>query len=97
MTHYDPILKAYADNGLRSAAEWLTLGRAVHDDAEPRALTTHLREPLPLYTRGQTRIRPSARRSRARDAAADAAAAAAVPPAAPPTPTTTVTTEPTRG
>jgi hypothetical protein len=62
MTHYDPILKAYADNGFRSVAEWQTLGRAVDDGAQPRALTTHLREPLPLYTRGQTRLRPSPRR-----------------------------------
>jgi hypothetical protein len=81
MMHYDAILKAYADNGFRSAAEWQTLGRAVADGAEPRSVTTHLPEPLPLYTRAQTQPRPSQRRRGPKPAAAQPAAPETAAPA----------------
>ncbi len=62
MTHYDQTLKTYADNGFRSADEWLTLGREVTPGAEPRAEAMHHRQAVALYTRAQTR--PRASRSR---------------------------------
>jgi hypothetical protein len=62
MKHYDQVLREYADNGMRSAAEWFSLGRQVNADAKPRAETTYkgaLRgERLALYTRDQTSRRP---------------------------------------
>jgi hypothetical protein len=58
MKHYDQILRVYSNNGLRSAAEWRTLGRLIDADVKPRAEITHKREPLGLYTRDQTRRLP---------------------------------------
>jgi hypothetical protein len=75
MNHYDEILKAYADNGFRSAAEWLTLGRAVETGAAPRAEATHQRTTVPLYSRDQTR-----RRERGEGRAQRTGPAAAAPP-----------------
>jgi hypothetical protein len=61
MKHYDEILKTYAENGLRSAADWLSLGREVENRAQPRAQATHQRAPVALYTRDQTRRKPRVR------------------------------------
>jgi hypothetical protein len=56
MTHYDQSLKMYAENGFRSAAEWLTLGRTVAEGTEPRAAaTTDRGRAVALFTRDQTR------------------------------------------
>jgi hypothetical protein len=57
MTHYDQALKIYADNGYRSAVEWLSLGREVASDATPRAEAMHNRTPVALFTRDQTKQR----------------------------------------
>jgi hypothetical protein len=54
MTHYDQTMKAYADNGYRSAVEWLSLGREVAAGATPRTEAIHNRAPVALYTRDQT-------------------------------------------
>ena len=61
MTHYDQTMKAYSDNGFRSAVEWLSLGREVAPDATPRTEAIHNRAPVALYTRDQTtkRSRPT--------------------------------------
>jgi hypothetical protein len=61
MTHYDQGLKMYADNGFRSAAEWLSLGREVEAGATPRVEALHGRTPVALYTRDQTTRRQSPR------------------------------------
>jgi hypothetical protein len=62
MKHYDQVLRVYADSGMRSAADWVSLGREVHADAKPRAQATHKGAPrgeaVALYTRDQTRRRP---------------------------------------
>ena len=57
MVHYDEVLKAYANDGFRSAAEWLTLGREVEAGSPARMEATHKRTPVLLYTRDQTRRR----------------------------------------
>ena len=57
MMHYDEVLKAYSNTGLRSAAEWQSLGREVEAGAAARVETTHQRAPVLLYTRDQTRRR----------------------------------------
>ena len=64
MAHQDPQLKMYAENGLRSAPDWLSLGREVQDGMTPRAQSGH-RTPVDLYARDQTRARVSRRRARA--------------------------------
>jgi hypothetical protein len=58
MKHYDQILRTYAESGLRSATEWLSLGRQIEADAKARAETVHKGAPLALYSRGQTRRLP---------------------------------------
>jgi hypothetical protein len=55
MTHYDQTMKAYAANGFRSAAEWLTLGREVEAGVASRAEAVRNGLTIPLYTRGQTK------------------------------------------
>ena len=62
MPHHDPQLKMYAQNGLRSAPDWLSLGREVQDGMIPRAQSDHS-TPVALYARDQTRARVSRRRA----------------------------------
>jgi len=62
MAHHDPELKMYAENGLRSAPDWLSVGREVQDGMTPRARSDH-RTPVDLYARDQTRARVSRRRA----------------------------------
>ena len=62
MTHYDQTMKAYSDNGYRSAAEWLSLGREVQAGSTPRAEAVHNRLAIPLFTRDQTAKKPRQRR-----------------------------------
>jgi hypothetical protein len=54
MTLFAQTMNAYSDNGFRSAAEWLSLGREVAADATPRTEAMHNRMPVALYTRDQT-------------------------------------------
>jgi hypothetical protein len=54
MTHYDQTMKAYSDNGYRSAAEWLSLGREVTPGSTPRTEAMHHSAAVALYTRDQT-------------------------------------------
>ena len=56
MNYYDQSLKAYADSGLRTAADWAVRGRAVRPDSTPRADTQHRGASVSLYTRDQTDI-----------------------------------------
>ena len=56
MKYYDQMLKTYADNGLRTIADWATLGRKLKIDSKPKTETTHRGAVLPLYTRDQTII-----------------------------------------
>jgi hypothetical protein len=65
MAHHDLILKAYAEIGLRSAADWSSRGREVQAGAQPRARTEH-RAPQELYSREQTQARVSRRREQDR-------------------------------
>jgi hypothetical protein len=62
MSQFDPVLKMYADNGLRTVEDWKTLGRDIEIAAEPRTETLHRGVRLPLYSRGQTHVRPRAER-----------------------------------
>jgi hypothetical protein len=54
MKYYDQALKGYAKSGLRTAADWESLGRKLKPDSKPCAETTHRGEVLSLFTRNQT-------------------------------------------
>ena len=78
MKHFDSVLKQYAETGLRSAAEWTSLGREVNATEGGVDVTTVRATSVALYTRNQTHIKPKVERTASRAA-----------PAPTPTPPTT--------
>jgi len=56
VNHSDPQLKAYAENGLRSAEDWAAMGRQLKDGIKPRTQIMHRSKPVLLYGRDQTRM-----------------------------------------
>jgi hypothetical protein len=57
-------IKMYANNGFRSAPDWLALGRQVENNTKSRANVTCRGEVVELFTRDQTQVSaPSARRA----------------------------------
>jgi hypothetical protein len=64
MSQYDSILKMYAESGLRTVENWISLGRDIASGAKPRLDTLHRGTLLPLYTRDQTLSRPRSRPKR---------------------------------
>jgi hypothetical protein len=54
MSQFYKELKVYAENGLRSANDWLTTGRKVQDGAKPKANVTCRGQDFELFTRDQT-------------------------------------------
>jgi hypothetical protein len=57
MRQMDKELKTYADNGLRSAGGWLTMGREVPSGTKPRSSATSQGVIVELFTRDQTQPR----------------------------------------
>jgi hypothetical protein len=57
MNHVDPELKTYAENGLRSAEDWATIGRQLKEGVKPRTQIMHRRQTVELYGRDQTLLR----------------------------------------
>ena len=75
MKHFDHVLKQYAETGLRSAAEWMSLGRKVSPTQVGLNVTTARAGMVALYTRTQTYIKPKVERvANARAASASATA-----------------------
>jgi hypothetical protein len=62
MIQYDPVLKMYAENGLRTVEDWTAHGRDIVSGATPRLGAPHQGAFLQLYSRDQTRIRITPRR-----------------------------------
>ena len=62
MSQFDKDLRMYAKNGLRSAEDWLTCSRKVHEGAKPRANVTCRGQLFELFTRDQTQHCSSKRR-----------------------------------
>ena len=56
MNHVDPELRTYANNGLRSADDWATMGRQIKDGANPRTDMMHRGRAVSLFSRDQTRM-----------------------------------------
>lgn len=54
MPHFDKDLKMYAQSGLRTAQDWLTLGRQVENGSKPRSNATLHGSIIELFTRDQT-------------------------------------------
>ena len=63
MSQFHKELKMYAENGLRSADDWMSSGRKVHNDAKPKANVTCRGQAYELFTREQTALSPSKRRA----------------------------------
>jgi hypothetical protein len=62
MSQFEKDLRMYAKNDLRSAEEWLTCSRKVHEGATPRTNVTCRGRVFELFTRDQTRHCPSKHR-----------------------------------
>ena len=63
MRHFDRILKQYAESGLRSAAEWVSLGREVSGTQVGMNVTTDRAGTVALFTRNQTQVKPKSQRA----------------------------------
>ena len=83
MRQHDKVLKLYADNGLRTVADWNSMGRAVKDGAKPITDTTHRGQKVAFYTRAQTAVRPKAVAAAATPAALTGDAGTPATPATP--------------
>ena len=58
MSQFNSELKSYAKNGLRTAEEWVSLGREVTTDAKSRIDVTYRGATLGLFAREQTLPKP---------------------------------------
>jgi len=66
MYQSDQVLRMYAESGLRTMEDWMTLGRDIASGVKPRLSTLSRGLRVLLYSRDQTQRRtPSRRRSRA--------------------------------
>ena len=54
MGQFHKELRVYAENGLRSAADWMTLARMVQLGEKPKATVTCRGQEYELFTRDQT-------------------------------------------
>jgi hypothetical protein len=54
MAQQDPVLKLYAQSGLRSVEDWASLGRIVQPGTAPRATAVSRGGSLVLFGRDQT-------------------------------------------
>jgi hypothetical protein len=61
MSEFDSTLRMYAQSGLRTAAEWIAVGRSVSSGSPPRAEATHHGIVSALFSRDQTQIQKSTR------------------------------------
>jgi len=55
MAQFDKELKMYAESGLRTAADWLTIGRELQPAQKPRSDTISRGQVVDLFSRDQTR------------------------------------------
>jgi hypothetical protein len=55
MSQFGKELRMYAEQGLRSATDWLSRGRQVEGDAKPRSDAISRGETIALFSRDQTR------------------------------------------
>jgi hypothetical protein len=55
MSQFGKELRMYADRGLRSASDWLSRGRQVMGDVQPRSDAISRGETIALFSRDQTR------------------------------------------
>ena len=80
MAHFDKELNVYAENGLRTTQDWLTLGRQVQPGQSPRSEANSRGRAVQLFSRDQTQRvvsrRPSARASQHKKGPTAATAAA---------------------
>jgi hypothetical protein len=73
MFQMDPVLKAYAHNGLRTVQDWNSLGRVIEVGTAARTEAMHQGKPLPLFTKDQTQVKVRAPKVKPPEAAPVAA------------------------
>jgi hypothetical protein len=61
MSQFAKELKMYADSGMRTAADWLTVGREVENGSKPRSNLDWRGTVIEFFTRDQTQRRQSRR------------------------------------
>jgi hypothetical protein len=61
MGQFNSVLKMYAESGLRTVEDWISLGRDIVIGAKARLDAHHQGVPLPLYSRDQTHARARTR------------------------------------
>ena len=54
-------LRTYADQGLRTPADWLTRGREIAPECKPRCEEKSGSQVITLFSRDQTQVRKSTR------------------------------------
>jgi hypothetical protein len=62
MSQFGKELRMYAEQGLRSATDWLSRGREVEIDMKPRSDAISRGETIALFSRDQTRLHVAAPR-----------------------------------
>ena len=62
MSEISKDLKTYADSGYKTAADWVAAGREVQSGSKARANLNWRGQEIELFSRDQTRPRPSRRR-----------------------------------
>jgi len=55
MSQFAKELKSYAEQGLRTEKDWLSVGRQVENGSKPRTTAAFRAEVVELFTRDQTR------------------------------------------
>jgi hypothetical protein len=65
MSQFGKELRMYAEQGLRSATDWLSRGREVESNVKPRSDAVNRGETVALFSRDQTRAYVAAPRSTA--------------------------------
>ena len=63
MSAFGKELKIYAESGLRSGEDWLSLGRQVQSGSKPQANITYQGKLIELFTSNQTQPRPRSQRN----------------------------------
>ena len=63
MYQNDAVLRTYAESGLRTSEEWISLGREIETGAKPRVDTPLRGASVSLYSRNQTHVRPRSRQN----------------------------------
>jgi hypothetical protein len=63
MSEFGKELRTYAEQGLRTAEDWLSRGREIAIGSKPRSEATRRGELVPVFSRDQTQPRQRSRQN----------------------------------